>query len=180
MSKRRVLGLIASLVLALSLMVPLTACNNVREQVANVRDSVLQAIQGDVSGDIGKEYQTKWFTFSILEISHANTYAGLTPASGNEFIVIKLTEKNTTSISQVFGTFDWFVDAPSFSDYVYPLDPSPSDSTMMPLRFDLKPNESATYICVFEVPRNTQGLQLVYIELDDQDKVYGTFTIDIK
>jgi hypothetical protein len=144
----------------------------------NVQDAVSQFLEGNVSGQVGKEYKTIWFNFTIKSIDKVQTYQGKTAPAGYEYIDVVVSETNTFDEPLPMGTFDWYVDAPSFREYVDP--ENPWHSSMMPTEFTLKIGETQQYHMIFEVPTGTSGLKLVYEEIDEKGSTHSTFTIDIK
>jgi predicted small secreted protein len=162
-------------------LVVLAGCNTVGDVVNDVgqgvSDALGQLISGDVTGEVGKDYRTQWFSFKVDSITKVDEYTGITALPGNELIDVVITEKNIFDESIPMGTWDFYVDAPSFPEYIFPLDPV--DDTMMPLDFELAPDESATYHMVFEVPVDTTDLVLVYVEIDETESIGATFTIKI-
>lgn len=177
--KKRVVALLVALSMVSSL--ALTACNatdQIQEAANDAISQVAQAIQGDVTGEVGTEYQTQWFTFSVDSMSVAPTYGDYTAAEGNSLVIATITETNTSGQSQAFGTFDWFVDDDSLADYIYPLDPTTEQ--MMPLDFTLEDGDTVTYDVVIEYPSNLANPFLMYIEADTEGNTYTTFRVPVK
>lgn len=180
MKKKKTLVLVVSLCMAASLL--LVGCGQVK-QVADdvstaVTDTITQTIEGNVTGKVGTEYATKWFTFTVESMTVDTTYDDYTAGAGNTLLIARITETNTSGDEQPFGTFDWFVDDTSLSDYIYPLDPF--KSSMMPSEFDLADGETVTYDVVIEYPNNLSSPFLVYIEQDETGSTFTTFKVAIK
>jgi hypothetical protein len=175
---KRILRLVVPVVCTLALL-PLGACGSSPSQTAqDLGNAVASFLAGDVTGEVGKEYNTQWFSFTIKSIEHVDSYAGYTAEPGNELLVAVIAEKNTFSRSIPIGTYDWFVDSDTFSDYVYPLDPL--DDTMMPDEMNLAVGQSVEYRCVYEVPVGLTDLRFMYVEVDESEQTHATFTIPVK
>jgi hypothetical protein len=140
--------------------------------------SIASMLKGDVTGEIGKEYKTKWFSFTVNSIDRVGRFAGYEPEEGNILLDVVVEEKCTFENAIDMGTFDFFLDAESFEEYIYPLDPL--DDTMMPEEFKLAPKERKKYHMVYEVPSDTLGIKLIYKEIDEEENEHATFTINIK
>lgn len=177
--KKRVISLLLSLAMVSTLM--LSGCG-VGEQVRQATDDAVSAVtnilQGENIGEVGKEYATKWFKFTVESMTTTSSIPDYAATEGNILVVARITETNTSGSSQPFGTFDWFVDDDSLMDYIYPLDPL--NDEMMPASFSLADGETATYDVVIEYPNNLANPFLMYIEADDQGETYSTFKIPIK
>lgn len=170
---------LAVIVVILSLMLVVSGCgssnNGVVESISN---SVTQMLKGNVKGDVGKTYSTQWFEFTIASINKVNSYAGYTPASGHSLYDVVIKEKSTFEEDSIMGTFDFYMDADNFEEYIFPLDPL--DDTMMPLEFILKQGESTEYHMVYEIPDSPVELKLCYTEIDEEENEGAVFTIAIK
>jgi hypothetical protein len=151
-----------------------TSGSSITDSVGSVVGSL---IKGDVTGEVGKAYLTRWFNFSVLSIERAEEYAGYKPEEGNVLLDVEIAELCTFDEPINMGTSDFFVDADSFLEYVYPI--PPEDETMMPKNFMLQPKEKVQYHMVFEVPEDAEDLGLVYIELDEKGNEGSTFKIKI-
>ena len=182
--KRRVLAVVLSLCLMSSVF--LAGCgigDQVQEQVQQSVADVVNAItltQGDNTGQVGKEYATKWFTFTVESMSTTSSIPEHSAAAGNILLVARISITNTSGAEQPFGNFDWFVDDDSLLDYIYPVELHDVNDQMMPEKFMLQDGESATYDVVIEFPENLADPSLVYIEADDQGQRYATFMIPIR
>jgi uncharacterized membrane protein YeaQ/YmgE (transglycosylase-associated protein family) len=152
-----------------------TSGGTIADSVGSVVGS---AMKGDVAGEVGKAYLTQWFNFSVLSIGRVEEYAGYEPEEGNVLIDVVIAELCTFDEPIDMGTSDFYVDADSFLEYVYPIDPL--DGTMMPENFKLAPKEKKEYHMVYEVPEGAEGLKLVYTEIDASGGEGATFTIDIE
>ncbi len=145
-----------------------------------VGDQVAQLISGNVTGEVAKEYQTKWFTFTVESMSIGDTYEGYTAGAGNTLLIAHITETNTSGQSQPFGTFDWYVtpDSTTPEDFIYPLDPL--NDNMMPLEVYLQDGETLSCDVVIEYPADLSNPHLMYIEVDEHGDTYTTFKIPVK
>jgi hypothetical protein len=90
---------------------------------------------------------------------------------------VLITETGTFYEASPMGTFDFYMDASSFEYYIYPLDPWSNE--MMPMEFDLYPDETVEYHMIYEIPANTTGLNLFYTEVDAEEGEGATFRIPI-
>ncbi len=145
---------------------------------AEVADKVAQALSGDVTGEVGKTYKTDWFEFNIKSITKVDTYAGYKAADGNQLYDVLVYEKNIFDEDIPMGTSDFYFDAETFEEYIYPIDPI--DNTMMPGEFMLKPKDTAEYHMIYEIPADTVDPKLMYTEIDENDTQGATFTIIVK
>jgi hypothetical protein len=164
----------AALLLGFTLMSGESAASSVLDTINSAVDKLLT---GSVTGEVGKTYSTQWFRFSVSSIEKVKKYADYSPQEGNILVDVLIAEQCTFDRPIEMGSYDFFVDAESFEEYVYPLDPL--DDTMMPKSFELAPNEKAEYHAVFEVPEDVTGLKLVYIEIDEKENEGATFTVEI-
>jgi hypothetical protein len=130
-----------------------------------------------VGGKIGREYNTRWFGFTVESARMVDEYAGYEPAEGNALLDVVLSEKNTFDDGISMSSWDFYVDATDFEDYAWPIDAA--DETMMPDEFELAPGESVKYHVVYEVPAGAEEMSLVYREEDENDKTFRTFSIKI-
>jgi hypothetical protein len=134
--------------------------------------------RGTVICEVGREYKTRWFNFTVDSIRRVEKYAGYEPDEDFVLIDVLISEKCTFPGTTVMSTSDFYVDAEEFDEYMWPIEPI--DDTMMPEEFEMKRNDSAQYHMVYEVPEDTSGLRLVYEETDEKGKVYRTFAFDVK
>ena len=138
-------------------------------------------VSGNIIGQVGTTYATRWFDFTFNSMYTSNSYEGITAGNGNTLVVANITITNTTDSPQPFGTFDWLMDDASLPDYIRPLDPpSGANSMMMPTNFTLGPGDTATYDVVIEYPANAPNPYFQYIEVSSTGEVYTTFSIPIK
>jgi hypothetical protein len=173
-----VLGVLKGCVFLTVLALALSGCgNSVREAALNTAKSVVEMLSGDVTGEVGKTYATQWFEFTVQSISEVSEYAGYTPEDGYTLYDVLITETGTFDEASPMGTFDFYMDASSFEDYIYPLDPM--NGEMMPLEFDLEPDQTVEYHMVYEVPSGASGVNLMYTEVDAEENEGVTFNIPI-
>jgi hypothetical protein len=171
---------VAVLLLTLSMIsgLTLTACGAVEQAANSAAESLAQLIEGDVTGTVGTEYRTMWFTFTVDSMETTQSYNDYAASDGNTLVIAHITETNNSGADQPFGTFDWFVDDTSLPEYIYPLDPLNDD--MMPVEFTLSDGETASYDVVIEYPDNLANPYLMYIEADDEGQTYTTFKVPVK
>jgi hypothetical protein len=134
--------------------------------------------RGTVPCEVGREYKTRWFSFTVESISRVEKYADYEPDEGFALIDVLISEKCTFQGTTVMSTSDFYLDSEEFEEYVWPIDAI--DGTMMPEEFEMKRDDSAQYHMVYEVPGEAENLSLVYEETDEKGKVYRTFVFDIK
>lgn len=149
--------------------------DSIQDMGTAVGDAVGKLLSGDVTGKVGETYRTEWFDFSISSINQVDSYAGYSPAEGFTLYDVAITEISTFDDPIPMGTFDFFIDADVFDEYIYPIEAL--NNSMMPETFTLTKGESAEYHMVYEVPKGTQGLKLMYIEIDEEENQGATFTI---
>jgi hypothetical protein len=174
-TKKRVLALLVALSLVSSL--TLTACNAVEQVAQSAAENVAQFLEGDVTGEVGTKYETRWFSFTVDSAERTQNYDSYTASEGNTLLVVHITETNTSGEPQAFGTFDWFLDDDSLGEYIYPLDPL--NDTMMPSSFTLADEETASYDVVIECPSSLANPYLMYVETDTDDQTYTTFKLPV-
>jgi hypothetical protein len=182
MNKTKKIVIVFALVLALAL--SLSACG-VKDQVEgavenaarSAEELIGQFLSGDVTGEIGKDYRTEWFSFNIKSINSISDYAGYAPGEGNVLVDVVVTETNIFEEALPMGTFDFYLDDTSFVDYIYPI--SPLDDTMMPEEFELGIGETVEYHMIYEIPADAADLRLMYTEVDETEAEHTTFTIPV-
>lgn len=182
--KRKIAALLVAVCMASSLM--LTACggggsdsNDGGNVVDNIADSLATLVSGDVTGEVGVEYETKWFNFTIESMEVTSSYGDYTAAEGYSLLVAHINETNISGAEQPFGTFDWYIttDTMSESDYIFPM--SPLNENMMEDSFYLEDGEGVSADIVIEFPSDLTGGYLTYIEIDSEGSTYATFRIPI-
>ena len=132
---------------------------------------------GEPNGEVGKTYETKWFTFSVDAMSKTPSYKGIEAAEGSTFLVCTVTETNNWEGQESIpmSSEDFYVTREGWAE---PVGPEPAwDDAMMPLSFDLAPEETVTYDVVFNIPDDTADIQFVYVEVNENQDEFATFTI---
>lgn len=155
-----------------------SACGSASDVATDIGNAVAQLLKGNVKGAVGKTYSTQWFEFTVQSIEKVDSYAGYSPKSGYVLYDVVIKEKATFDEDILMGTFDFYMDAEAFVDYIFPLDPL--DDTMMPAEFALKKNEVAEYHIIYEIPADTVGLMLCYTEIDENNSEGASFTIAVE
>jgi hypothetical protein len=176
----------STLLLVLFMILSFSACGrnveNIADSAANAVSSAGRAlgqlIEGDVTGEIGKDYRTRWFSFNIESIKEVTEYAGYAPQDGNVLMDVVVTETCIYEEAIPMGTFDFYMDADNFLEYIYPVEET-FDDTMMPLEFELAPDETVTYHMLYEIPTEHENLTLKYTEIAEDEAEYATFTIKL-
>jgi len=141
------------------------------------RENISDFLSEDVTGETGETYQTKWFDFTIDSIDEIDSYAGHTAEEGNRLLKVQVAETSTWDETITLGTFDFYMDDPSFEEFIWPI--TPKDSTMMPEKFDLEPGATVQHVMIFDVPTNTTELALMYTEYYDNKDIGNTIMIYI-
>lgn len=153
------------------------ACGKTNEAVTAVSNTVAQILKGNVKGEIGKTYSTQWFEFTVKSIEKVDSYAGHEPNEGFELYSVLLNEKSTFDDEIPMGTFDFYMDADSFEEPIFPIDPL--DNTMMPLEFTLNKGDVVEYYMIYEIPAGAEGMKLCYTEIDESEAEGVLFTITV-
>jgi len=150
-----------------------------REANEKRRESISSFIagEGDVTGETGETYKTEWFEFTVHSIEKVDSYASRTAGEGHQLYKVLITETSTSEETIPVGTFDFYMDAPAFEEYIWAI--APLDKTMMPAEFSLGPGETVQYVMIYEVPVDTTELALVYTEYYDNGEIGTSFTIYI-
>jgi len=139
------------------------------------RATIADFLSGDVTGETGETYQTRWFDFTIHSIDEVDSYAGHDAQEGYQLYKVQASLKNTSDDAIPMGTFDFYMDDPAFEEFIWPI--APLDDTMMPEQFDLELGEIVQYIMIFEVPAKTTELALVYTEFSENEYIGTSFII---
>jgi len=152
--------------------------DNATNSNSTSNNSTAQQLSGDVIGQVGTEYATKWFTFTVNSLTTSSSYDTMTAASGDTLVIANVTITNTFGSAQPFGTFDWFVDDSSLSDYIYPV--APINSGMMPESYTLQDGDTVTYDVVIEISSSLANPYFMYVEVDSSGNTFSTFSLPIK
>lgn len=160
--------------LVLVMVLGLGACGGAQ----GVIDSVASALNGDVTGEVGKLYSTEWFDFNVEKLITETSYAGVDADEGYTFLVATVYELNDWAGEDdiPMSNYDFYALAGDDSSEIAPEDAW--DEGMMPDVFYLAPEEEATYDVVFMVPDDVESVKFVYVEMDDQGGTHATFTIE--
>ena len=157
---------LALLAMALLLGLSLTACTKADPNA------------GEPNGEVGKTYETKWFTFSVDAMEKTSTYKGVEASEGTTFLVCTVTETNNWTEKEALpmSAEDFYVNREGWTEVVWP--ETAWDDAMMPLTFDLNSEETVTYDVVFAVPEDTADIQFVYVEINESGDKLATFSIN--
>jgi len=146
------------------------------------RESISEFVSGNTPGNVsaatGETYTTKWFEFTVHSIDKMDTYMDYKAKEGHQLYKILITVKSIWDTTIPMGLFDFYMDAPDFTEYIWAI--SPLDSTMMPEEYSLEPSQSVQYVMIFEAPTDTVGLALLYTENHDDGSDGATFSIPIE
>lgn len=157
---------------------PSLAGCDVAEEVPHVAgEAVSQLFEGDVIGEVGTEYVTKWFSFTVASLEVTQSYGTYTAAESNTLVVAHIIETNTSGASLPFGTYDWFVADDLLTERIFPLDAFTDE--MMPSSFTLSDGKTGEYDVVIEYSTSLADPFLIYIEAGAQGSTYSTFKIPL-
>lgn len=164
------------LAMALLMLAGVSACGD-NNPVQGVVDSVASRLSGDVTGEVGKDYQTEWFAFRVNSLETANVYMDAAAEEGYVFLIANVYEVNNWDGEKALpmGNFDFYVLEGEGTEEVWA--ESPWDEAMMPDQFYLEPEEEATYDVVFQVSEDVSSVSFVYVEIDEDEGTHATFTI---
>ena len=178
--KKRLVALLVSACLVATLgLVGCGGSGNQSQSSGNpVSEAISQMLEGDVTGQVGQEYATKWFTFTVNSLTTDTSYEGFSAADGNKLVIANVTITCTFPEPQAFGTFDWFVMGSNVNNEIWPI--SPLNDNMMPDNFMLGNKETVTYDVVVEFPANLSNPYFMYTEVDEKGQVFTTFKLPIK
>lgn len=189
----------AALFLTGIMVIALAACgsdnNNDRNSNRNNRDTVeesnstdesskinnLQNISGKTTGVIGDTMSTAWFDFTVNSVSaYGNEYLGYTADHNYRLLVVNVTIENT--FDEVNPMFDQDFTITWGDDYhAYPVEQGENLSDdMLPSEYQMNPGDKETGNLLFEIPAGETDLKFSYVEVDDEDNIYDTFTVSFQ
>lgn len=138
---------------------------------------------GKTTGTVGDTMSTTWFDFTVNSVTaYGNEYEGYSAQHGCQLLVANITIENTYSeVNPMFST-DFMVVWGSSDDYYdYPLQNADSLSDdFLPDAYNMDPGDKITGNLLFEIPANETDLKFSYVEIDDADNVYDTFTVSFQ
>ena len=143
----------------------------------DVDPDINDQLDDEVPITVGHVHSTTWFTFNIESVEMVNEYAGHSAAPGHQLWAVVVTQTGTFPEPIPMGTFDWYMDDPSFRAYMFPHDPFAGQPEMMPELFWLDHNQTETYTMLFEVPADAADLTLNYTEFAEDGSIGVTFTL---
>jgi len=177
--------LAALLLAAAFVFIGLTGCSHTisfTNPAEKRRESISDFISGNTPGDVtaepGKTYATKWFEFMVHSIEKADAYMGYAAEEDHQLYKVLLTVKSIWDEPIPMGLFDFYMDSPDFTEYIWAI--PPLDGTMMPEEYNLEPNKTVQYAMIFEVPADTAGLALMYTENYKGGEDGATFAIPVE
>ena len=190
---------LAALFLTIILAVSLSACgsgnNNDRNSNRNNRDTVkesnstdesskinsLRNTSGKTTGVVGDTMSTTWFDFTVNSVSaYGNEYLGYIAEHNCRLLVVNITIKNT--FDEVNPMYDHDFSLTWGDDYyAYPVEEAENLSDdMLPSEYQMNPGDKETGNLLFEIPADETDLKLSYVEIDDADNVFDTFTVSFQ
>lgn len=159
-----------SLALALMLVLTLAACGGDSGKSGSSGSSNDGAGSGDVyanddgygEGRLGDTVHSYFLDFTVNSAYTTDSYAGFTPAEGNQVLVVNMTVKNTFNESITMWDDDFWCQWSSgqeAEDFAYAITEDGSDLPLdtisdeqLPGEYDLSVSEERTGDLVFEVP----------------------------
>jgi len=177
---------LAALLLAAALIfVGLAGCshtisftNPAEKRRESISDFISGNTPGDVAAETGETYATKWFEFTVHSIEKADAYMGYAAEEGYQLYKVLITVKSIWDEPIPMGLFDFYMDAPDFTEYIWAI--PPLDSTMMPEEYSLTPGQPVQYVMIFEVPSDTAGLAFKYTENYEGGEDGATFEFPVE
>lgn len=164
---------ITAIILITALILPFSGC----ERAESITATAKSFIKGDVTGELNKQYSTKWFDFTVKSIRTAYEYAEYEADEGYKFVIVEISETNTFDEKIPMSAYDFVINADNLSEEdSWPIEPL--DDKMMPENFDLAVGENAEYDVVFLIPDEIIDVRFIYVELDENEKIGATFTIN--
>lgn len=157
------------------------------EPAAAEEENVGYPVDGYAEGRLGDTMHTYFFDYTVNDAYTCTNYEGTTPASGNVFLVVDITVKNTST--QSYNMFDtdfqaqWGTDGED--DYRVPIttDPEtyeelePLSEAQLPGTYPLTVDEEVQGLLVYEVPEGYQDFSISYMEYFDDDSTGDTFFV---
>ena len=179
-TKKKMIGaLLVSLCMAATL--GLVGCTPNTEGYTQVDEQAVSEfadrVEGYVNGQIGEEYETLWFDFTVNSLKTDTSYAGYTAPGDKKLVIANVTITNTFGMPIPFGIFDWFVRGQGGGE-IWPL--APLNDDMMPEEFMLDDGDSATYNVVIEFPADLVDPFFIYTEIDEKQSEFNSFRFVIK
>lgn len=191
----------AALFLAVIMTFSLSACgsgnNNDRNSNRNDRDTVEESNStnesskidnfrnnsGSKTGSVGDTMSTQWFDFTVNSaVAYGNEYEGYSAERGYQLLVVNVTIKNTFNDVNPMFYSDFTVVWGSSDDYYdYPLQNAESLSDdFLPDTYNMDPGDEVTGSLLYEIPAAETNFKLSYVEVDDEDTVYDTYTVSFQ
>lgn len=191
----------AALFLAVIMTFSLSACgsgnNNDRNSDRDNRDTVEDSNSTDESskvnnfrnnsgrtaGSVGDTMSTTWFDFTVNSAdAYGNEYEGYSAERGYQLLVVNVTIENTFNEVNPMFYSDFTVVWGSSDDYYdYPLQNAESLSDdFLPDTYYMDPGDKVTGSLLYEIPADETDFKLSYVEVDDEDNVYDTFTVSFQ
>lgn len=191
----------AALFLAVIMTFSLSACgsgnNNDRNSNRNDRDTVEESNStnesskidnfrnnsGRTTGSVGDTMSTQWFDFTVNSAAaYGNEYEGYFAERGYQLLVVNVTIKNTFNDVNPMFYSDFTVVWGSSDDYYdFPLQNAESLSDdFLPDTYNMDPGDEVTGNLLFEIPAAETNFKLSYVEVDDADNIYDTYTVSFQ
>lgn len=166
---------IAGIILAIALLLSFSGCS--QGGSGTTLDSVKSFLKGDVVGELNKSYSTKWFDFTVKSIKTAYTYGDYDAEQGYKFVIVTVSETNTFDEPIAMGAYDFEIAADGLlEEDRYPY--APFTDKMMPEEFELAVDETVEYDVVFIIPDEIIDIRFIYVEIDENENIGATFTIN--
>jgi hypothetical protein len=154
----------------MAVLLSLSGCSSIQDMF---RKDVLDGV-------VGVTYTTKWFDFTVNEITTTEVFNEyLPPDETYRFVVINITEKNTFGEALSISCWDYKLEADGMDENdMYARDDFKDDPNVMPTSFELASDESVDYDLVYCVPKAVRDVSLVYVEIDEDNKTGSTYRVN--
>lgn len=178
MRSKRLTPILATLIILLALTGCKSSFISFQDPAIKQSDSIPKYIAEGEAKEVGQTYQTRWFDFTVQSLKKVNSYAKYKPQEGCKLYKAELLLKGTWTAAVEMTLADFYMDDPSFEDFIRPL--APLDETMMPEAYSLNPGQIAAYTLLFEVPETVTALTLNYTEFLENGAIGKTFSMAVK
>jgi len=136
-------------------------------------------------GRMGSNMKTYWFDYSIDDAYYTtDEIGGYIPEEGNEFVVVKITMKNTFGQTVPMNLWDYILkwgndeEDKHMNEFSYPIDASePVLEDQFPNMYELDDKETRTGTLVFVAPEGTEDFRIGFVETFENDTEGNEFWV---